>query len=108
MELTVFALQAMIAFTVLEILKQLAYKVKPDLNINPALYPIFLTALSFGALPFASWLALGGALDFTLWTSELLRQTLVSVLSAVAALFGYTFSIKPLKTAIAAYKAGVR
>lgn len=102
MELTILGLQSLLSMLSLEGLKQLAYKLFPGFNLDPKYYTLILPVLGLLTLPVASWLA-GGPLDFSLWTEDTVRQTILLVFTSLAAMLGYNGALKPLKNASATF-----
>lgn len=103
MEVTILGLQAALAMVLLEGIKQLVYFAVPAFNFNPKLYVFILPVLSLLVLPAASWLS-GGAFDWSLWTSDAIRQTILTLLSSLVAMLGYNTTLKPFKEAVEEYK----
>ena len=103
MNIDITALQSLLSMLTLEGLKQLVYMFAPTFEFNVKWYTVILPALGLLVLPVASYLA-GGALDFSVWTNDAVRQTLLLVVTALGAMFGYNTALKPFKMAVAAYK----
>ena len=102
MNIDITALQSLLSMLTLEGLKQLVYLVAPDFNFDVKWYTVILPALGLLVLPVASYLA-GGAFDFSVWTNDAVRQTLLLMVTALGAMFGYNTALKPFKMAVATY-----